>query len=64
MKLTIASILPFICAISFCNSLNAFDKGGQLQLIENRGQVTDQHGNVRHDIDLKAEQGGVTLYVG
>lgn len=64
MKLTIASILPVICAVCFCNSLCAFDKGGQLQLIENRGQVTDQHGNVRQDIDLKAEQGGVTLYVG
>ncbi len=35
-----------------------------LQLIANRGQVTDQHGELRPDIDAKAEYNGVTMFVG
>lgn len=34
------------------------------QFIENKGQVTDQHGVVRRDIDAKIEANGVTMFVG
>ncbi|MBN8669371.1 MAG: SBBP repeat-containing protein [Chitinophagales bacterium] len=36
----------------------------QPQFIENRGQITDQHGAPRRDIDYKLSGGDVTLFVG
>ena len=35
-----------------------------VQFIENKGQVTDQHGAVRRDIDVKIEANGVVMFVG
>ncbi len=35
-----------------------------LQLIANKGQLTDQDGQLRRDIDAKAEHNGVTMFVG
>ncbi len=36
----------------------------QAQFIENKGQITDQYGAVRKDIDYKLSGGDVTLFVG
>lgn len=35
-----------------------------IQFIENKGQITDQHGAVRRDIDVKVEANGVVMFVG
>jgi hypothetical protein len=35
-----------------------------VQFIENKGQITDQYGVVRRDIDVKIEANGVTMFVG
>ncbi len=35
-----------------------------IQFMQNKGQVTDQHGAVRRDIDAKVEANGVTMFVG
>ncbi|MBW7913601.1 MAG: T9SS type A sorting domain-containing protein [Taibaiella sp.] len=35
-----------------------------VQFIQNKGQITDQHGVVRKDIDAKVEANGVVLFVG
>jgi hypothetical protein len=35
-----------------------------VQFLENKGQITDQHGIVRRDIDVKIEANGVTMFVG
>lgn len=34
------------------------------RFIENKGQITDQHGNARTDIDYKLSGGPVTIYIG
>ncbi len=35
-----------------------------LSFIENKGQIVDQHGKHRSDIDFKAEAGGMVMFVG
>jgi hypothetical protein len=35
-----------------------------VQFMQNKGQITDQHGAVRRDIDVKIEANGVVMFVG
>src|SRR5690606_12043723 len=38
--------------------------GSPAQFMQNKGQITDQHGIIRKDIDAKVEANGVTMFVG
>jgi hypothetical protein len=62
------SLLP-VLALSLC--LSATAKEGKLppatiniSFIENKGQIVDQFGKSRNDIDYKLESNGVTMFVG
>ncbi|MCB9047064.1 MAG: T9SS type A sorting domain-containing protein [Chitinophagales bacterium] len=55
-----AMLLP---AISFAKGENA-TPATSAQFIANKGQVADQYGTLRRDIDAKIEAGGVTMFVG
>src|SRR5580658_9285364 len=35
-----------------------------LTFIENKGQVTDQYGNTRHDIQYKTGSAGMSVFIG
>ncbi len=44
--------------------LQQFGQSSSLMFIENKGQITDQHGNARKDIDFKLEGKGVNVFIG
>lgn len=48
--------------ITCCFMHNAF--AAPASFIENKGQVTDQHGKVRHDIDFKLAGSNMTMFIG
>src|ERR1043165_9155910 len=59
-------ILPLFLVI---NCLAAFGKeqtphNNSLCFMENKGQVIDQYGNQRNDIDLKVSGEGISVFIG
>jgi hypothetical protein len=46
------------------NSLTQLNKKGVAGFIENRGQIVDQHGVWRSDLDFKLDRPGITAFVG
>ncbi|MBW7913878.1 MAG: SBBP repeat-containing protein, partial [Taibaiella sp.] len=59
MKLKVGYILFLLLPAS----ISAKDNN-HIQILENKGQITDQHGAMRKDIDVKLEANGVTMFVG
>ncbi len=60
-------IAGILCVLlPFTSLAGAGDKSrnSQVQFIQNKWQVTDQHGVVRKDIDVKIEANGVVMFVG
>ncbi len=45
-------------------SAKNFRQQSSLLFIENKGQITDQHGIVRSDIDFKLQAPGLTMFIG
>lgn len=56
------------CMALFAYQTNAKDverkNSSPVQFMANSGQITNQHGVVRHDIDAKIEANGVVMFVG
>lgn len=48
-------LIPFV---AFCKDLKP------LEIVENKGQITDQYHNPRTDIDAKIQANGVTMFIG
>jgi len=68
MKQSFTLILLFIIHNAFAQSIpaakeKAFAKRS-LTFIENKGQVTDQYGNARHDIQYKTGSDGMSVFIG
>lgn len=61
-------LLIFFASVSAyysqARSIDTGNNGTTLSFIENRGQVTDQYGNGRKDIDYKLDAGSMAIFVG
>lgn len=57
----LAIALPFCC---IAKEPTAYINNNNIQILPNKGQVTDQYRLPRKDIDFKIECNGVTLFVG
>jgi hypothetical protein len=68
MKKIITLLLLIVCAAAYGQSLSVakdkvFSKGA-ITFIENKGQITDQYGNSRKDIQYKTGNKGMSIFVG
>ena len=65
VTMIIAAMLPM--AVSYAAPHPELQKQQQskpLSFIENKGQIIDQHGQRRNDIDYKLETPGMSIFVG
>ncbi len=68
MLCTVFCSLQQVCASAGSSNLKAipgsFPPGRSPCFIENKGQIRDLDGTIRHDIDFKVDAGGLQIFVG
>ncbi len=62
--IAIICIAAAVCIAQAATARETAAANKPLVFIENKGQITDQHGKPRRDIDYKLDGGNVTMFVG
>ncbi len=63
-KLLIALLLPGTFCATYAKDLHGHATQQSLSFIENKGQITDQFGNSRHDVNYRVGGSGLSIFVG
>jgi len=63
-KLLIAFLLPGTFCATYAKDLHGHVTQQSLSFIENKGQITDQFGNSRHDVNYRVGGSGLNMFIG